>query len=64
MCRTFIDCCKGFLIRRRHPAPMVRIVVSAMAAFAVFDLWFQNGMYTHAAAGTAVALVHRVVLGY
>jgi len=43
---------------------MVRIVVTAMAAFAVFDLWFQNGIYTHAAASAAVSLVHHVVLGY
>ncbi len=43
---------------------MVRIVVSALAAFAVFDLFFQNGIYTNAAASAAVSLVHRLVLGY
>jgi len=43
---------------------MVRIVVTAMAAFAVFDLFFRNGVYTHAALGGAVAWVHRLVTGY
>lgn len=43
---------------------MVRMVVTALAAFAVFDLYFQNGIYTHAALGNGVAFVHRLVTGY
>ena len=43
---------------------MVRIVVAALAAFAVFDLRCLNGIYSHAALNAAVALVHRAVMGY
>jgi hypothetical protein len=43
---------------------MLRIVVAALAAFAVFDLCFQSGMYTYAVLLSGVSLVHRVVTGY
>lgn len=43
---------------------MVRVMIAALAAFAVFDLYFQNGIYTSAALGNGVALVHRLVTGY
>jgi hypothetical protein len=43
---------------------MVRVVVAALAALAVFDLYFQNGTHTYAALGVAVAVVHRLVTGY
>ena len=43
---------------------MVRIVVAALAAFAVFDLGFQNGICTYAALTAAVSVLHRMLLGY
>jgi len=51
-------------MRAFQHAAMVRIVVTALAALAVFDLYFQNGIYTNAALGVAVAAVHRLVTGY
>jgi hypothetical protein len=62
--RTFVDCRKGLLNRRLSPVAMLRIVVAALAAFAVFDLCFQNGMYTYAVLLSGVSVVHRVVTGY
>jgi hypothetical protein len=43
---------------------MVRIVVAALAAFAVFDLCCLNGTYSFAVLNAAVSVVHRVVTGY
>ena len=48
MHRTFVDGRKELLNRPSDHARMLRIVVAALAAFAVFDLCFQNGMYTYA----------------
>ncbi|HXD13396.1 MAG TPA: hypothetical protein VNU65_04395 [Xanthobacteraceae bacterium] len=62
--RTFVDGRKGLLNRPSDHAAMLRIVVAALAAFAVFDLCFQNGMYTYAVLLSGVSLVHRVVTGY